>query len=153
MSEVIERLCRENRQSCIRRCAEGRCSLDLRGVAAEDHVIISPNQVLGATEENRCDCLVFWDRCGLRVIPVELKGGGYHARQVVEQLRSGARIAESLLGTRPFRDFTPLLLCGRRSTAEFKVLGKKESRVFFRNVYYYVKVRNCGSPLTQILGG
>ena len=151
MSEVIERLRRENPQSCIPRCAERRCSLDLRSVAAENHVIVSPEQILSDTSKSRCDCIVFCDCDGLWVVPVELKGGSYDAGQVIAQLQSGAQVAEGLLKTRPCKGFIPLLLCGRGSSAGIRVLRKDQSRVSFRGRTYFIEIRNCGSPLTQVL--
>ena len=151
MSQIIDDLRAENGQARITRCAERRCSLDLRGVAADNHVIVSPEQILSGTSQSRCDCIVFCDRDGLWVVPVELKGGGYDAGQVIAQLQSGAQIAENLLRARACKGFIPLLLCGRGSSAGIRVLRKDQSRVSFRGRTYFIEIRNCGFPLTQVL--
>ena len=114
-------------------------------------MIVSPEQILSDTNKSRCDCIVFCDRDGLWVVPVELKGGGYDAGQVIAQLQSGAQVAENLLRTRPCKGFIPLLLCGKGSTTGFRILRKNQSRVSFRGEPHFIEVRNCGSPLTQVL--
>ena len=151
MSQLTEDLRAKHQRCCVNGCAERNCSLSLAGLARDDFVIISPDRVLGNTGGKRCDGLVFYDRGGLRVIPIELKSGRFDAREAAKQLTGGAQIAasESVISAARVQEFIPLLLHKGIKAIEVRVL--RGQRVRFRKAQYSITLKRCGFRLAELL--
>lgn len=99
-----------------------------------------------------CDYILLWQRAGIRMAVIEMKGGRLQAGQVLAQIRNGVRIVEERFGSKRIDLFLPLALHGRRlGTMDYKVLKQDRNRIVFKGRKYFVEVYRCGESLRTIV--
>ena len=138
---VSLRTCLSNRSS-----KEG-CSLDLSGIAPSSRIIVDCDEYIKQRRitEKMCDYIIVSNHCGVSITVVEMKGGRLHAKDVVQQISNGAKLAEAITPTADER-FQALLLRRKRiNSIEYRTL--KKYKVRFRNDRYPIVPARCGSRL------
>lgn len=99
----------------------------------------------------RCD-FVFISDDGSWVVPLELKRGGLRVSEVLEQLRGGARFAESVVPTSTPTSFLPIAVVGGRiHPDELRRLRQRSSQVRFRGEQVRIELLRCGDSLAAAL--
>lgn len=101
----------------------------------------------------RCDYLFIAEAGGNRrwVVPLELKKGRL-GREIVKQLRAGARAAEKLVPQNERVDFLPVAVHGGGlSRKERETLRNRRNWVRFHGHFQPVTSIKCGAPLTKAL--
>ena len=98
------------------------------------------------SQTNQCDFILFQiddvKKCIIGV-PMELKRGGFDASDVVKQLQSGARIADSCSPKEINITLVPVLFYGG-STHKHQLNKLKESRIRFRGGDIPINIARCG---------
>ena len=123
--------CRVPDRCLARRCRRENCSVSLAGAPTE-HLFV------GEEAETA------------RVVPIELKSGGFRAADVAEQLRGGAALAASWLPEDSAFSFVPVLAHGKRiHKRELKKLRSEKIRL--RGQARQIVPIHCGQPLRGAL--
>ena len=128
------------------------CSLDLKEIRPDQRVIVDCDVYIEKRRPNHklCDYIIFCELPQTSVSVIEMKSGGFSARQVAEQLRGGARLADQWLAGTPI-DFLPVLLSNSRKGHELRVL--KRQKVLFRGKPHSITKERCGAVLSDLIAG
>ena len=120
----------------------------MRGIRNEQRAIVDCD--LMPTRSSRvCDYIIACELPSQSVSVIEMKSGGFRAREVVEQLRASARLVETWFTNVQVDDFLPILLSKGRNRHEMTVLNRQ--RVRFRGTDYPIESRRCGAVLKDSL--
>ena len=96
--------------------------------------------------EKRCDFILFIvDRGALVVAPMELKSGRFRVPATAEQLRQGARFADSLAPAQAATACRPVLIHGRSIHPQQRTLLNR-AKIEFRGRKLTVKTARCDRP-------
>ena len=151
---LVSQVKRNVNEDCLtRRCSKKKCSLKLNDLP-NSHVLIDMDHKKApilSEQEKTCDYIFIGDEGDAGwVAPLELKGGKLNASDVVEQLQSGARVADHILPSAARTRFRPVVAYRRRiHRAEHKRL--QSSRVRFRRQERLIKRVKCGTSLMDAL--
>ena len=103
MSLVSQVLQKVNGDCLAQRCRKNNCSLTLDDLP-DLFILVDMDHKKAPTlseEEKKCDYIFIGDKDdAVWVAPLELKGGKFKASEVVEQLQSGARVADHIVPSR-----------------------------------------------------
>lgn len=157
MCELVEVLKRNISSEChARRCTKEGCNVPLKN-APSPHLLIDMDcsALEIPPDSGRCDFL-FVGCEGTRgagwVVPLELKRGSPSATDVVEQLRAGARFAETQISTQHEPAFLPVAVYGGKlHRAESDKLKRSQNKVSFCGKTYEIKLMRCNTPLKNAL--
>ena len=134
------------------RCNKDGCRVSLKG-APRKHVLIDMDcDALQIPDgQKKCDYLFVGEENNTtRVVPIELKGGGWKASEALEQIEEGVKMADRWLPQGASFQLVPVLAHGKGiHPHELKVLrsrkiqlrGQKKGAILIR----------CGDPLTKAL--
>lgn len=102
-------------------------------------------------QRKRCDYLFVGEEAEtVRVVPIELKSGGFKAADVAEQLRGGAALAAAWLPDDSAFSFVPVLAHGKRiHRRELEKL--RSERIQLRGQARQIVSIHCGQPLRGAL--
>ena len=153
MSLVSQVLQKVNGDCLAQRCRKNNCSLTLDDLP-DLFILVDMDHKKAPTlgkEEKKCDYIFVGEKDdAVWVAPLELKGGKFKASDVVEQLQSGARVADHILPSAAQTRFRPVVAYRRRiHRAEQKRL--QSSRVRFRSQERLIKRVKCGTSLMDAL--
>ena len=126
------------------------CSVNLKG-APQPHVLIDMDKELVSDNDVKCDYIFVGGTGNAWVVPIELKRGSAEAKDVVEQLRAGARFAEEKICKEAQVCFVPVVGCGRIKSAQRQELRKRSNRIAFHGRPVEVRVVRCRGLLTSVL--
>ena len=139
--------------SCqARRCSRDGCSISMNGIIGERIIVDMDCKELDIPKcRKRCD-FIFIGK-GNWVAPIELKRGSLEASEVIEQLKTGAAIAErKFVPDQAKVKFRPLVAYGGKiHKSQYLALQKSQSLIKFNGGNYEAKPIRCGSPLAQVL--
>ena len=157
MGGLVEGI-RQNYRDCITQSLrENQCRLQLDALPSDPLVVIDGTEY----QANRgfagklCDGILFWERCGLFVAAVELKGGGsIRLSDAIDQIQGGLTLASDILKEASASDleteWVPLLLySGSLHRDDVGVL--RRSRVSFQRARRPIQKHDCGTRLSEIL--
>ena len=150
VTEVIQKI---NGDCLAQRCRKNNCSLTLNDLP-DQFILVDMDHGKAPTRSEfgkKCDYIFIGeDNEEAWVAPLELKGGKLKASEVVEQLQSGARVADHILPSAARTRFRPVVAYRRRiHRAEQKRL--QSSRVRFRSQERLIKRVKCGTSLMDAL--
>ena len=151
---LLESLASKIGDYVVDRCSRKQgCSLDLRGIQRDQRRIVDCDVYIEKRRPNHklCDYIIFCELPQTSVSVIEMKSGGFSARQVAEQLRGGAGLADQWLAETPIDDFIPVLLSNSRKGHELRVL--KRQKVFFRGKPHSITKKQCGAVLSDMITG
>ena len=155
MSESVTACANQVPDSChATRCNKDGCRVDLKGVPRERVIIDMDCQALQIPDDHkRCDYLLVGEETNTTwVVPIELKSGGLRAREVLEQIEEGVRMADMLLPQGTSFQFVPVLAHGKGiHPHELKVLRSR--KIQLRGQRKGIVLIRCGDPLTKALTG
>ena len=139
-------------QCHVTRCNKEKCSVSLNG-APRLRVIVDMDckalQIPSARK--RCDYLFVGEENTVSwVVPMELKKGRFKAKDVVGQLRGGARTAEKWLPPGGSFQFVPVLVHGRRIHPEERKL-LRSTKIKLRGQERQTELLRCGGKLKEVL--
>ena len=155
--DLIEQIQQEHQQCCIvTNCRDRNCRLGLRGLTAEQMVIINgtKHQMAHKIGGRLCDRLIISNEHGGFVSAVELKGGKTQPslRSIVEQIQAGFNLAESLLGGRALDQWLPILaFSGHTGSITPTALRSKENSVTILGTRMAITKTRCETELASIL--
>ena len=124
------------------------CSVTLEGID-EDRIIADMDCCELDIPEGRKRCDFVFVGQEVWVAPIELKRGNVEAKEVIEQLKTGAtfahrKIVQNLDGIH----FQPVVVYGGRiHISQREKLKKQQNKIKFQDRLYVVKLIRCGSPL------
>ncbi len=151
---LVSQLKRTLNADCLtRRCKKNNCSLNM-GNIPDPFILVdmdhksAPSQ---GEDAKKCDYIFIGDDDPEAwVAPLELKGGKFSASDVIEQLRAGAGVTDSVIPAAAETRFRPIVVHGKGiHRAELERLQKR--RVRYRNRDYPVGKARCGESLLEAL--
>lgn len=139
-------------QCHVTRCNKEGCLVSLNG-APRLRVIVDMDckalQIPSARK--RCDYLFVGEENTVSwVVPMELKKGRFKAKDVVGQLRGGARTAEKWLPPGGSFQFVPVLVHGRRIHPEERKL-LRSTKIKLGGQERQTELLCCGGKLKKVL--
>lgn len=146
VTQRVDHDCRTNH------CNKGKCSISLKDAPAQRVIVDLDCATLRMPAiRKRCDYLFVGEVDDTAwVVPIELKGGGFKADEVVEQLQGGSHVADEQLPPKSSFEFVPVLAHGKR------VHRKNFSDLRHRNITLRRKksrivTLRCGDKLVRAL--
>ena len=136
------------------RCNKDGCRVSLNGAPQERVVIDMDCETLQIPDDKKkCDYLfVGEEKDTTWVVPIELKSGRLRAREVLEQLEEGIKMADMWLPQGISFQLVPVLAHGKRiHPHDLKVLRSRKIRL--RGQRKGAVLIRCGDPLTRSLTG
>ena len=150
MTNLVDKIKRCMPSHCLAtRCRRNGCSVDLQN-APKPCLLIDMDTGLVGENDSKCDYIVIGGTDDVWVVPIELKRGNAEARNVVDQLRAGARFAEMICKGEQVR-FVPVLACRGIKRAQRQELRKKSNRIAFRGRPVEVALLRCRGLLNSVL--
>ena len=151
MTNLIDKVKNSVAQNCIAKvCSKKGCSLSLTGLTKQ-YVLIDMDKAPICPNTGKCDYLFVGYVDHLWVAPIELKGGGAKANEVVGQLRAGARFADNKVPKRAKVSFLPIVAFKKIRPIEARNLKKDFNKVSFRGQSVFVESMRCGEALISKL--
>lgn len=151
-----ESLTRKLGDCVVAKCSPKQgCSLDLSEIRLGQRVIVDCDKYQQQSRNRQwqnckiCDYIIICEMQQTSVSVIEMKSGGFSARQVAEQLRGGAGLAEQWLAGNHIDDFRPVLLSNSVNGQELRVL--KRQKVSFRGRPYSITKGRCGAVLRELI--
>ena len=136
------------------RCNKDGCRVSLKGAPRERVVIDMDCEALQVSDDQkRCDYLFVGEEDNTTwVVPIELKSGRLRAREILEQLEEGVKMADVWLPQGISFQLVPVLAHGKRiHPHDLKVLRSRKIRL--RGQRKGAVLIRCGDPLTRALTG
>ena len=150
MTNLVDKIkCLISSGHIAKRCRRVGCSINLNDAPAP-HVLINMDTGLVGASITKCDYIFVGGAKKCWIVPIELKRGSAKAIDAVEQLRAGARFAETICKGEQV-SFVPVLGCGGIKSAQRQELRKKSNRIGFLGQLVEVEVIRCGGILTSVL--
>ena len=153
MSESVTACANQVPASChATRCNKDGCRVSLNGVPRKRIIIDMDCEALQILDDQkRCDYLFVGEETNTTwVVPIELKSGGLRAREVLEQLEEGVKMADMWLPQGTSFQLVPVLAHGRgihKRDREVLRSGKMQLRGQRKGI----TIIRCGSPLKNAL--
>ena len=136
--------------SFARRCRRNGCSVILDGAPVPNCLIDMDTGLVGKND-SKCDYIFFGGNSNAWVVPIELKRGAFKVSQVVDQLRAGARFAETICEGFEVR-FQPVVASGAVNRKQpRRGLRNKSTKIRFRGLDVNFERIRCGDSLTSVL--
>ncbi len=136
------------------RCNKDGCRVSLNGAPQERVIIDMDCDALQIPDDKKkCDYLFVGEEKNTTwVVPIELKSGRLRAREVLEQLEEGVKMADMWLPQGISFQLVPVLAHGKRiHPHDLKVLRSRKIRL--RGQRKGAVLIRCGDPLTKALTG
>ena len=150
MTNLVDKIKRCMPSHCLAtRCRRNGCSVDLQN-APKPCLLIDMDTGLVGENDSKCDYIFIGGTDDVWVVPIELKRGSAEARNLVDQLRAGARFAEMICKGEQVR-FVPVLACRGIKRAQRQELRKKSNRIAFRGRPVEVALLRCRGLLNSVL--
>lgn len=133
-------------------CKKGNCSLSLSGAPVQRLIVDLDCETLRIpANRKRCDYLFLGEEDSTAwVVPIELKGGGFKADEVVEQLQGGCHAACDWLPLESSFRFVPVLAYGKRvHRKNFRDLRRRN--ITLRGKKSKIETLHCGEKLKKKL--
>ena len=137
-------------QSFTTSCSKSGCSVDLQNTPNPRLLLDMDSGVVG-DNDSKCDYIFFGGNSNAWVVPIELKRGAFKVSQVVDQLRAGARFAETICEGFEVR-FQPVVASGAVNRKQpRRGLRNKSTKIRFRGLDVNFERIRCGDSLTSVL--
>lgn len=153
MSALVDSVAQKVDQDChTKHCKKGNCSLSLKGAPAQRLIVDLDCATLPiSASRKRCDYLFVGEVDNTAwVVPIELKGGGFNAGEVVEQLQGGSDVADAWLPPGSLFRFVPVLAHGQGAhKRDFRVLRRRD--ITLRGKKRRIKTLRCDDKLVSKL--
>ena len=150
MAGLVEAVRANVDESCIgRRCRTRGCTVGMRD-APRPNVLIKMDcrRLPIGGSDTRCDFMFVGDDC---VVALELKKGRAHASEIVEQLRAGARFADSIVPRGARVRFFPVAVFGGIRKEEREQFRRTNFLIRFRGKNEEVRLLECGQLMVDAL--
>lgn len=137
---------------CTNNCKKGTCSISLNDAPARRLIVDLDCETLRISANRKhCDYVFLGEEGSTAwVVPIELKGGGFKAGEVVEQLQGGCDAARDWLPPESSFRLVPVLAHGKGGhERDFRVLGRRN--ITLRGEKRKIKTLRCGDKLMRAL--
>ena len=153
MSALVASVARKVDDDCrANTCKKGNCSVSMNGAPAQRLIVDLDCATLPIQEDQkRCDYLFIGEQDNTAwVAPIELKGGSFKVKDVVEQLQGGSNVADSWLPFESPFQFVPVMAYGKGARKkDFSDL--RGSKITLRGKKEKIKLIRCGAELVSKL--
>lgn len=153
MSGVVAAVRSKISPSCLTsRCRKEGCSVSMQGASSARVIVDMDSDALDIPQDRRrCDYLfIDEDNDEVWVAPIELKSGAFKGSEVVEQLRTGACVADAWLPPGNAFRFVPVL--AHRKGVHPKELRKlRKEKIKLRDQTRQTVSIGCGARLITAL--
>lgn len=144
-AQEVDRRCHSNH------CKKGKCSISLKDAPAQRLIVdLDCATPPIPASRKRCDYLFVGEKDrSTWVMPIEMKGGGFKAGEVVDQLQGGSDVADAWLPPESLFRFVPVLAHGKGAhKRDFRVLRRD---ITLRGEKRRIKTLRCGDKLVRAI--